>query len=134
VKTALLKTTKKKHSAKKLKMKALYTISVKVDQNRISLSARDKKIDKRAGDEVVWNCTGGTMSITWPGTNGCPFDPAKFNNGAQSSIASGKILKGKGTYKYTLTIFPSTLPKDSFSIDPQIEVDDSGLVLANVTD
>jgi len=132
MKTAVMKTSKKK--SKLSKMKALYTISVKVDQNRISVSNRRKSLKKQDGDEVIWNCTGGTMSITWPGPNGSPFNLSPFGGGAKSSIASGPIVGGTGTYKYTLTIYPDTFPTESFSIDPQIEVTDSGLARGTVTD
>jgi hypothetical protein len=126
VKLAELKAPKK-HSVKR-KMKALHTISVKVDKNRISMSARKQMLSKKAGDEVVWNCTGGKMSITWPGSKGSPFNSSNFEGGAKTSIASGPIVGVVGTYEYTITIYPSTAPKGHFSIDPQIEVDDSGVV------
>ena len=113
--------------------KALHTISVKVDANRISVSSRSKTLKKTLGDEVIWNCTGGTMSITWPGANGSPFNLSPFGGGAKSSIASGPVVGGAGIYKYTITIYPDTSPTAAFSIDPQIEVDE-GATFAPITD
>jgi tetratricopeptide (TPR) repeat protein len=110
------------------------TITVDVSGKGANLSDRAVTVDKAKDHRLRWVCKGGLIRIAWEEKivhlrrDPNPFDPTGFQGPPKQSIASGKIKGRSGHYKYTLYAYPDSPGHELITIDPQVDVIDTGKV------
>ena len=110
-------------------------VRVSVRGNRLSVSPLKVTLRNEKW-QVLWKCTGGRLTVKFKKGSGSfpasPFATAGFKGGAKSSLSSGEVTpkvrntKKKHTFSYTLVIQPTQSGVAPVTVDPQIDVTDSG--------
>lgn len=96
-------------------------VDIRVSDDELFMSPLNVQL-RSQGDEVVWRCQGGTVTIDFD-KNGSPFNPVRVPAGGGAS--SGECLSGdQRSYGYTIRISRPGSASD-VTIDPEVIVNDS---------